>query len=70
MKNELVKITSITHATPDVLHIVTERPKGVNFVPGQATEIFLYKDSWENEGRPFTFTGLPNENHLEFYIKT
>src|SRR5690606_27136377 len=37
---------------------------------GQATEIFLYKDSWENEGRPFTFTGLPNENHLEFYIKT
>ncbi|MEO8934443.1 MAG: flavodoxin reductase [Xanthomarina sp.] len=70
MKNELVKIISIEHATPDVLHIVTQRPKDISFVPGQATEIFLSKDNWENEGRPFTFTGLPNENHLEFYIKT
>ena len=70
MKKELVKITAIERATPDVLHIITEKPKDVSFVPGQATEIFLDKDNWENEGRPFTFTGLPNKNYLEFYIKT
>lgn len=70
MKNELVKIKSISHATPDVLKIVTEKPSGLSFVPGQATEIFINKEDWENEGRPFTFTGLPNENHLEFHIKT
>lgn len=70
MKNEFVKITSIAHETPDVLHIVTEKPKGLHFIPGQATEIFINKDEWESKGRPFTFTGLPTENYLEFYIKT
>lgn len=70
MEKQLVKIKSINHATPDVLHIVTEKPAGLSFVSGQATEIFLLKDGWENEGRPFTFTCLPNDDYLEFMIKT
>ncbi len=70
MKNEPVKIKSIVHVTHDVLQIVTEKPNGVVFVPGQATEIFIDKKGWQNEGRPFTFTCLPNDDYLEFTIKT
>lgn len=70
MKKQAVKIKSIGHATHDVLQIVTEKPKDMDFVPGQATEIFIDKTGWEKEGRPFTFTCLPSEDHLEFMIKT
>lgn len=70
MKNEPVKIKSIDHVTHDVLQIVLEKPEEVNFVPGQATEIFIDKEGWQNEGRPFTFTCLPSDNYLEFTIKT
>lgn len=70
MKNQEVTIKSIGHATHDVLHIVTEKPEGMRFHPGQATEIFVEESGWENEGRPFTFTGLPSDDHLEFMIKT
>ena len=70
MENQEVNIISIGHATHDVLHIVVEKPEGMVFEPGQATEIFVEKSGWENEGRPFTFTSLPNDNHLEFMIKT
>ena len=69
MKNQ-VTIKSIEHATHDVLHIVVEKPEGMDFEPGQATEIFLDKLGWENEGRPFTFTCLPEDHYLEFMIKT
>jgi ferredoxin-NADP reductase len=41
MKNQHVKIKSIAHNTHDVLHIVTEKPEGIEFTPGQATEIFI-----------------------------
>src|SRR5690606_13942919 len=70
MKNEPVKIKSIKHVTHNVLQIVTEKPSGVNFVSGQATEIFIDKQGWQNEGRPFTFTCLPKDDYLEFIIKT
>jgi len=70
MKNQPVKIKSIEHNTHDVLHIVTEKPTGINFKPGQATEIFIDKEGWQNEGRPFTFTCLPSDDYLEFMIKT
>ena len=70
MKNEPVKIKSIKHATHDVLQIVTEKPFGADFTPGQATEIFIDKEGWQNEGRPFTFTCLPKDDYLEFWIKT
>ncbi|WP_310994003.1 flavodoxin reductase [Aequorivita marina] len=69
MKNEPVKIKSIQHITHDVLQIVTEKPFDADFTPGQATEIFIDKKGWQNQGRPFTFTCLPKDDHLEFTIK-
>jgi len=70
MKNQPVKIKSISHNTQDVLHIVTEKPNGIDFTPGQATEIFIDKEDWLNEGRPFSFICLPKDDYLEFMIKT
>lgn len=68
--HHLIKIRSIEHATHDVLQIITEKPLGIEFVPGQAADISINKPEWKDEKRPFTFTCLPGDNHLEFNIKT
>lgn len=65
-----VKISSIEKVTYDVLKYQTEKPQQFEFRPGQATEISINKEGWQNEKRPFTFTCLPEDNYLEFIIKT
>ena len=70
MKSLPVKIKSIKLITTDVLQIVTTKPHRYNFLPGQATEISINQEDWRDELRPFTFTSLPGDEHLEFVIKT
>ncbi|PKP23561.1 MAG: flavodoxin reductase [Bacteroidetes bacterium HGW-Bacteroidetes-22] len=70
MEQHNVKVRSIEYITHDVLRIVTEKPVGYTFIPGQATEIAISKEGWKNKKRPFTFTCLPQHNYLEFFIKT
>lgn len=70
MEPHSVKIKSIKHITHDVMQIVTENPQEYNFKPGQAAEISINKEGWQNEKRPFTFTSLPHNDYLEFVIKT
>ena len=70
MEKEQVKISAIKKVTHDVLQIRTDKPSGFKFHPGQATEVAIGKDGWQNERRPFTFTCLPGDNFLEFTIKT
>ncbi|MFZ1678338.1 MAG: FAD-binding oxidoreductase [Saprospiraceae bacterium] len=70
MEYNPVKIKSIDKITHDVLRIVTGKPAHYRFTPGQATEITINKDGWEEERRPFTFTSLPTNSYLEFTIKT
>ena len=65
-----VRISAIKKITHDVLQIRTEKPPGLAFVPGQATELSINKEGWLEERRPFTFTSLPQEEQLEFTIKT
>ena len=65
-----VRIKSIHKITHDVVKIVTEKPKGYIFTPGQATKVIINKNDWKNEKRPFTFTCLPDNDYLEFTIKT
>lgn len=67
---QTVKIVSVEHLTHDVLRIVAAKPRGLNFIAGQAVDISLVKRGWEQELRAFTFTSLPEEEHLEFTIKT
>ncbi|MCC5938475.1 MAG: flavodoxin reductase [Lunatimonas sp.] len=65
-----VKIISVRSLTHDVKEIKVEKPRGYTFVPGQATEVAIDKEGWRDEKRPFTFTSLPEEEHLEFVIKS
>ena len=70
MELHLVKIKSIDKITHDVLRIVLEKPAGYTFTPGQATEVAINNPAWKEEKRPFTFTCLPDDDYLEFTIKT
>jgi len=70
MSTHTVKILSIGLITRDALQIFTERPQGLDFSPGQAIDISINKEGWKNEIRPFTFTSLPDDDYLQFTIKT
>ena len=70
MTQQVVRIKSIKHVTHDVLQIITEKPRQLDFTPGQAVEISINKEGWKNKKRPFTFTCLPDSDYLEFTIKT
>jgi len=70
MEKNIVPIKSIEFITHDVLKIVTEKPAHYNFISGQATELSINKPGWISKRNPFTFTSLPENNFLEFNIKT
>jgi ferredoxin-NADP reductase len=70
MEQHTIKVKSVKLITHDVLQIVTEKPEYLTFTPGQAAEISINKNGWKDEKRPFTFTCLPDDNYLEFTIKT
>lgn len=67
---EILKIKSIKHVTHDVLGIVLEKPAGLTYIPGQAADISVNKPGWEERLSSFTFTSLPDQDQLEFTIKT
>lgn len=68
--SQIVKIKSIEHLTHDVLRVKAEKPEKLNFIAGQAVDIAINKDGWNEKLSPFTFTSLPEEKHIEFVIKT
>jgi len=70
MQRYPVKVKSINKIARDVLSIVADRPPEYGFIPGQATEVSINKNGWTEEKRPFTFTSLPDNDFLEFTIKT
>lgn len=65
-----IKIIFVEHLTHDVLRIVAEKPTGLSFIVGQAVDISLPKQGLEQELRAFTFTSLPEDERIEFIIKT
>lgn len=67
---QTVKIKSIAHPTHDVLRIVTEKPAGITYHPGQAIDISINKPGWDEKKNPFTFTSVPEDDFIEFTIKT
>ena len=69
MKNYIVKIISVEPVTHDVKRFTIQKPKGYKFTPGQATEVSINTPALKNEKRPFTFTSLNDNEHLEFTIK-
>ena len=63
-------LKSIRPITHDVNELTFDRPEGFEFKPGQATDFAIDRDGWRDEKRPFTFTSLPNAEHLQFTIKS
>ncbi len=66
----ITKIKSIEHLTHDVLRVVLNKPEGLTYIPGQAADIALNKPDWNEKKNCFTFTSLPEDDHVEFTIKT
>lgn len=62
----LRQIDSLNH---NVRRFVTDKPDHYTFQPGQATLVAIDHDGLREEKRPFTFTSLPDRDHLEFTIK-
>jgi ferredoxin-NADP reductase len=69
MDEYIVKILKTEYVTHDVKRFTLSKPQDFTFVPGQATDVSINNDKWKNEKRPFTFTGLMNQDSLEFTIK-
>ena len=70
MSNFPVKVLAIKPVTHNVHSFTVEKPEGFSYKPGQATDLGIVKEGWENEKRPFTFTSLPDEGTLQFTIKS
>jgi len=66
MKSHTVTLNKITYLNHNVVQLDVTKPDDYDFTPGQATEVSILKN---DKKRPFTFTSLPSEEHLEFTIK-
>ncbi len=64
-----VKILYTEFVTHDVKSFIFEKPAGYSFEPGQATEVSLAQEGWEEERRPFTFTSHKSDPVLQFILK-
>ena len=69
MKSHTVTLKKITYLNHNVVQLDVTKPDNYNFTPGQATEVSIMKNGWEDKKRPFTFTSLPSDEQLEFTIK-
>jgi ferredoxin-NADP reductase len=65
----VVKVLDTEMLTHNVKRFTLEKPAGYRFIPGQATDVSINKPGLKAELRPFTFTSMNTEDHLEFIIK-
>jgi ferredoxin-NADP reductase len=69
MEKHIVKVLKTEFVTHNVRRFTIEKPSGYKFISGQATDVSINKPGLEDELRPFTFTCLNSDDHLEFTIK-
>lgn len=69
MKSHTVTLKKISYLNHNVVQLDVTKPDDYDFTPGQATEVSILKSGWEDKKRPFTYTSLPSEEHLEFTMK-
>lgn len=67
---QAVKIREKKYLTPNVLQLILDKPDGLTFIPGQAADISINKPEWKEEIRTFTFVSFPEDDYVEFNIKT
>jgi ferredoxin-NADP reductase len=64
-----VKLLMTEFITHDVKRFILEKPKGYEFLPGQATSLSIPNSNWQDELREFSFTSGEHDQVLEFSIK-
>jgi len=69
MEKHIVKVLKTEMVTHNVKRFTIEKPAGYTFISGHATDVSINKPGLTNELRPFTFTCLNGDDHLEFTIK-
>jgi len=69
MENHIVKIIAIEPVTHDVKRFTIQKPTNYKFIPGQATNVSVTLPTLKDKKRPFSFTNLNENEHLEFTIK-
>ncbi len=67
--NHTVKLLMSQFVTHDVKHFIVSKPEGFSIVPGQGVELAIDRPDLREQGRPFTPTGLADDQVLEFTIK-
>src|SRR6201996_7529183 len=70
MEKHIVKVLKTEMVMHNVKRFTLEKPDGYSFISGQATDVSINRPGLEEELRPFTFTSLNSDDHLEFTIKT
>lgn len=66
VKTKILLSEFVTH---NVKRIITEKPEGYKFIPGQAAYVAINMPGWEDKTHHFTFTSLNDDLVLEFVIK-
>ena len=64
-----VKLLMSQFVTHDVKRFIVSKPAGFSIVPGQGVELAIDQPGLREQGRPFTPTGLAEDQVLEFTIK-
>jgi len=64
-----VKLLGTRQVTHDVKEFRFEKPKGYQFIPGQATDLTINKPGYTDKKNPFTFTGYNDDPFIQFTIK-
>lgn len=67
---DTIVLKDVVPLTHDTKRYIFSRPEGLDFEPGQATELAIDAEGWRDEARPFTFTSQPDDHDLEFTIKS
>lgn len=70
MEEQKIKLLMKEFVTHDVQRYIFEKPKDLEFKPGQATHLALDEKGFEEDWRPFTFTSKNKDQTIEFIIKT
>ena len=65
-----LKIRAVESVTHDTRKITFDKPEGFSYEAGQAAHIALDEDGWRDTWKSFTMTSLPEDDHLEFVIKS
>ena len=65
-----IALRAIEPLTHDTHHLIFERPAGYRFSPGQSCRMALDRDGWGDQRRPFSFVSQPEDDTLEFIVKS